>query len=99
MGDLVLTCTGGLSRNRTVGQRLGRGEKLEEILGSMRQVNCRKAPVVYQNTKASSYGCRNHSECFLGRRFSHNTHQLPPGQAELSYTLSWEIFIDAPIFL
>jgi len=38
MGDLVLTCTGGLSRNRTVGQRLGRGEKLEEILGSMRQV-------------------------------------------------------------
>jgi glycerol-3-phosphate dehydrogenase (NAD(P)+) len=38
MGDLVLTCTGGLSRNRTVGQRLGRGETLAEILGSMRQV-------------------------------------------------------------
>jgi glycerol-3-phosphate dehydrogenase (NAD(P)+) len=38
MGDLVLTCTGGLSRNRTVGQRLGRGETLEEILGSMREV-------------------------------------------------------------
>jgi glycerol-3-phosphate dehydrogenase (NAD(P)+) len=38
MGDLVLTCTGGLSRNRSVGQRLGRGERLDEILGSMREV-------------------------------------------------------------
>lgn len=38
MGDLVLTCTGGLSRNRRVGQRLGRGETLDEILGSMREV-------------------------------------------------------------
>jgi glycerol-3-phosphate dehydrogenase (NAD(P)+) len=38
MGDLVLTCTGGLSRNRTLGQRLGRGESLDQILGSMREV-------------------------------------------------------------
>ncbi len=38
MGDLVLTCMGGLSRNRTVGQRLGRGESLETITGDMRQV-------------------------------------------------------------
>ena len=38
MGDLVLTCTGGLSRNRQVGQRLGRGEPLDAILGSMREV-------------------------------------------------------------
>jgi len=38
MGDLVLTCTGGLSRNRQVGQRLGRGETLDQILGSMREV-------------------------------------------------------------
>jgi len=35
MGDLVLTCTGELSRNRTVGVRLGRGETLAEILASM----------------------------------------------------------------
>lgn len=35
LGDLVLTCTGDLSRNRTVGLRLGRGEKLREILASM----------------------------------------------------------------
>lgn len=38
MGDLVLTCTGDLSRNRTVGLRLGQGEKLGEILASMRAV-------------------------------------------------------------
>ncbi len=38
MGDLVLTCTGDLSRNRTVGIELGRGRKLAEIIGSMRMV-------------------------------------------------------------
>ncbi len=32
MGDLVLTCTGALSRNRTVGALLGKGQKLEDIL-------------------------------------------------------------------
>jgi glycerol-3-phosphate dehydrogenase (NAD(P)+) len=36
LGDLVLTCTGGLSRNRTVGVELGRGRKLEEIIAGMR---------------------------------------------------------------
>lgn len=38
MGDLVLTCTGEASRNRTVGYELGRGRKLADILGSMTQV-------------------------------------------------------------
>ena len=38
MGDLVLTCTGDLSRNRKVGLALGRGEKLEEIMGRMDEV-------------------------------------------------------------
>lgn len=38
MGDLVLTCTGGLSRNRTVGVELGKGRKLQDIIGSMRMV-------------------------------------------------------------
>jgi len=38
LGDLVLTCTGSLSRNRTVGLRLGRGERLADILNSMTQV-------------------------------------------------------------
>lgn len=38
LGDLVLTCNAELSRNRTVGVRLGRGESLEDILSSMRMV-------------------------------------------------------------
>jgi glycerol-3-phosphate dehydrogenase (NAD(P)+) len=35
LGDLVLTCTGGLSRNRSVGVELGRGRKLPDIISSM----------------------------------------------------------------
>lgn len=38
MGDLVLTCTGDLSRNRTVGMKLGEGMRLKEILAEMRMV-------------------------------------------------------------
>jgi len=38
MGDLVLTCTGRLSRNRSVGVRLGQGESLREILSGMKMV-------------------------------------------------------------
>ncbi len=37
-GDLVLTCTGDLSRNRSVGMALGQGQSLEDVLGSMPQV-------------------------------------------------------------
>ena len=35
LGDLVLTCTGSLSRNRTVGMELGQGKKLPEILAGL----------------------------------------------------------------
>lgn len=38
LGDLVLTCTGRLSRNRQVGERLGRGERLEDIVASLGMV-------------------------------------------------------------
>lgn len=38
LGDLVLTCTGALSRNRHVGVELGKGRKLSEILADMRMV-------------------------------------------------------------
>ena len=38
LGDLVLTCTGALSRNRHVGIELGKGRKLAEILTEMRMV-------------------------------------------------------------
>jgi glycerol-3-phosphate dehydrogenase (NAD(P)+) len=38
MGDLVLTCTGDLSRNRTVGFELGKGKKLDQVLASLGHV-------------------------------------------------------------
>lgn len=38
LGDLVLTCTGSLSRNRQVGVALGQGRSLDDILSSMRMV-------------------------------------------------------------
>jgi len=38
VGDLILTCTGDLSRNRTVGLQIGRGQSLAEVLSGMRSV-------------------------------------------------------------
>jgi len=38
VGDLVLTCTGRLSRNRYVGYELGKGRKLEEIVSGMKMI-------------------------------------------------------------
>ncbi|HEX9983097.1 MAG TPA: NAD(P)H-dependent glycerol-3-phosphate dehydrogenase [Thermoanaerobaculia bacterium] len=38
MGDLLLTCTGALSRNRSVGVQLGRGKRLDDILRESRLV-------------------------------------------------------------
>ena len=48
MGDLIVTCSSRWSRNRAVGERLGRGEKIGAILGDMKQVaegvwNCANA--------------------------------------------------------
>lgn len=38
VGDLLLTCTGDLSRNHTVGKLIGEGEKIEDILSKMKMV-------------------------------------------------------------
>ena len=38
IGDLIVTCTSVHSRNHSVGERLGKGEKIENILGSMQMV-------------------------------------------------------------
>ncbi|MDJ0915224.1 MAG: NAD(P)H-dependent glycerol-3-phosphate dehydrogenase [Desulfobacterales bacterium] len=38
IGDLILTCTGDLSRNHTVGKKIGQGRKLKTILSEMRMV-------------------------------------------------------------
>ncbi len=39
LGDIMLTCYGSLSRNRTVGVRLGQGEKLDDIVASTSQAS------------------------------------------------------------
>jgi glycerol-3-phosphate dehydrogenase (NAD(P)+) len=38
IGDLIVTCGSRHSRNRAVGERLGKGERLEDIMGGMKQV-------------------------------------------------------------
>ncbi|MCL2761420.1 MAG: glycerol-3-phosphate dehydrogenase, partial [Desulfuromonadales bacterium] len=38
MGDLVLTCTGDLSRNRTVGVKIGQGMDMQRVVSEMRMV-------------------------------------------------------------
>jgi len=54
MGDLVLTCTGDLSRNRTVGFKLGQGERLVDILAEMRMVaeGVKSSESVYQLSRS-----------------------------------------------
>jgi len=54
LGDLVLTCTGSLSRNRYVGVELGHGRSLDEILSGMRMV----AEGVRTTTAAVALGAR-----------------------------------------
>ena len=54
LGDLVLTCTGNLSRNRHVGVELARGRKLPEILAGMKMV----AEGVTTTTAALALGAR-----------------------------------------
>ena len=56
MGDLVLTCTGTLSRNRTVGYRLGQGEALDDILGEMSAVAEGVATAHAVHDLAAKYG-------------------------------------------
>ena len=50
LGDLILTCTGELSRNRKVGMEIAQGKKLDEILRGMRMVaeGVRNTRSVYQ---------------------------------------------------
>ena len=59
VGDLVLTCTGGLSRNRTVGVELGKGRKLPDIIAAL---NGKVAEGVRTTTAALGLARRHHVE-------------------------------------
>jgi glycerol-3-phosphate dehydrogenase (NAD(P)+) len=58
LGDLVLTCTGSLSRNRHVGVELGHGRSLDAVLAGMRMV----AEGVHTTTAALALGARHDVE-------------------------------------
>ncbi|MBA3028459.1 MAG: NAD(P)-dependent glycerol-3-phosphate dehydrogenase [Desulfobacteraceae bacterium] len=53
MGDLLLTCTGDLSRNHTVGKKIGEGHRLKDVLAEMRMVaeGVKTAKSVYNLSK------------------------------------------------
>ena len=78
LGDLVLTCTGDLSRNRHVGIELGRGRPLPEILADMRMV----AEGVRTTAAALALGARHGVELPLAAQMSAVLEgRTPAGQA------------------
>ncbi len=79
MGDLVLTCTGGLSRNRTVGVELGKGRHLPEILAGL---NGKVAEGVRSTTAALGLAARYGVEMPITEQMAAILHQnKPPREA------------------
>ncbi len=77
MGDLVLTCTGGLSRNRAVGIELGKGRHLPEILAGL---NGKVAEGVRSTTAALGLAARYGVEMPLTEQMAAILHQNKPPQ-------------------
>lgn len=77
VGDLVLTCTGGLSRNRAVGIELGRGRRLEEILASL---NGKVAEGVRSTTAALGLAARYGVEMPITEQMAAILHEDKPPQ-------------------
>ena len=78
MGDLVLTCTGKLSRNRAVGVELGRGRPLAEILSGMKMV----AEGVRTTRAAAALARRVEVEMPITERVNSILFEaMPPGEA------------------
>ncbi|MFZ3211095.1 MAG: NAD(P)H-dependent glycerol-3-phosphate dehydrogenase, partial [Terriglobales bacterium] len=75
MGDLVLTCTGGLSRNRTVGVELGRGRKLAEIIAGMHGM---VAEGVLTTNAAVDLACKSKIEMPITQQMHAILHQGKP---------------------
>ncbi len=77
MGDLVLTCTGGLSRNRAVGIELGKGRRLPEILAGL---NGKVAEGVRSTTAALGLAARYGVEMPITEQMAAILHQNRPPQ-------------------
>lgn len=83
MGDLVLTCTGDLSRNRSVGLAIGSGAKLEAILADMHEVT----EGVYTSLAARRLGVRAGVEMPITREVCAMLHEgKDPRQAVIDLT-------------
>ena len=77
MGDLVLTCTGGLSRNRAVGIELGKGRHLAEILAGL---NGKVAEGVRSTTAALGLAARYGVEMPITEQMAAILHEQRPPQ-------------------
>lgn len=80
MGDLVLTCTGALSRNRAVGIELGKGRHLPEILA---ELNGKVAEGVRSTTAALGLAARYGVEMPITEQMAAILHQNRPPQEVL----------------
>lgn len=80
IGDLVLTCTGGLSRNRAVGIELGRGRKLAEILAGL---NGKVAEGVRTTTAALGLAARHGVEMPITEQMAAILHEGKSPQAAI----------------
>jgi len=72
VGDLVLTCTGALSRNRSVGVELGKGRKLPEILAGM---NGKVAEGIFSTAAALGLAARYEVEMPIAQQMDAVLHQ------------------------
>jgi glycerol-3-phosphate dehydrogenase (NAD(P)+) len=80
VGDLVLTCTGGLSRNRMVGVELGKGRKLDDIIASL---NGKVAEGVRTTTAALGLAARHGIEMPITEQMAAVLHQNKSPQAAI----------------
>ncbi len=81
VGDLIVTCTSRHSRNRGVGERLGRGESIQQILGSMSMV----AEGVWNSQAVRSLARAHHVEMPITEQvYGFCFEQLDPQQALVS---------------
>ncbi|GAA3745259.1 NAD(P)H-dependent glycerol-3-phosphate dehydrogenase [Salinactinospora qingdaonensis] len=82
LGDLVATCSSPLSRNRTFGERLGSGMKLEEVIGETRQTaeGVKSSQSVLELARATGVDMPI-TEAVVAMMH----HQLPPAQALLQF--------------
>ncbi len=79
LGDLVLTCNGELSRNRTVGYQLGQGKSLAEILSGMRMV----AEGVQTTSAAVALAARHNVEVPIAAQMNAVLNENKPARAAL----------------